>query len=215
VKASELFKISNLMSLFRILVIPLLWFFLAEPDRGSAIIALTIIILAAISDGLDGILARMRKEVSQLGMILDPFCDKVFAGALVVLLIIYRDFPVWLAVLILGRDLLILIAAAFLLKGQKIIVPANLTGKYAFASIAILLSCSVVRFEFGIELMTYISTVLIVASVFNYWRVLKYVKRGEQPPEFIDKPLYRYLRLAFSTALLMLLLIKLYEYLMI
>lgn len=213
-KAAELLKISNLMSIFRILVIPFLWVFLAKPDLESTLIALLIVILAAISDGLDGMLARMRNEVSQLGMILDPLADKVFVGALVILLVIYRDFPTWLAALILGRDLLILIVAALLLKGQKVIVPPNLTGKYAFVSIAVLLSCSVARFEFGVELMGYISTALIVASVFNYARVLKFVKRGETPPEFTDKPIYKYLRLTVLAIVILVLVIELFEFLM-
>ena len=210
----ELFKISNLMSLFRIMVIPLLWYFLSKEGREPALVAFLILFLAAISDGLDGLLARMRKEVSRLGMILDPFADKVFAGALVILLIIYRDFPVWLAVLILGRDLVILAAAAFLLKGKKIVVQPNLTGKYAFAAISVLLACSVIRFEFGFEIMTIISTALMVASIYNYRRVLSFAKRGETPPEFKDNRIYRYIRLLLSTALIIVLLVKLLELLM-
>ena len=211
---NELFKISNFMSLFRILVIPLLWYFLSRPGREPALIAFLIVCLAAVSDGLDGLLARMRNEVSRLGMILDPFADKVFAGALVILLVIYRDFPIWLAVLILGRDLVILAAAAFLLRGKEIVVQPNLTGKYAFAAISVLLACSVVRFKFGFEIMTIISTALIAASIYNYRRVLSFAKRGETPPEFKDNRIYRYIRLALSTALIILLLAKLLELLM-
>ena len=143
----ELLKLSNLMSLFRIMVIPLLWYFLSRPGREPALAAFFIVLLAAISDGLDGLIARMRNEESRLGMMLDPFADKVFAGALVILLVIYRDFPILLAVIILGRDLLILIAAAVLLRGQKILGPSSLTGKYSLVSITLLPGCLLIPFE--------------------------------------------------------------------
>ena len=206
----ELLKPSNLMSLFRIMVIPLLWYFLSKPGLEPAFIAFSIVLLAALSDGLDGFIARVRHEESRLGMLLDPFADKVFAGALVILLVIYRDFSLWLAVLILGRDLLIISFAAILLKGKEIVVPSNLTGKYAFAAISILLACSVMRFEFGVNLMTYISTVLIVASMFVYSRVLKHLVKEKTIPVFKDKPVFKYMRWTTTTLISLILIIKLY-----
>ena len=146
-------------------------------------------------------------------MLLDPFADKVFAGALVILLVIYRDFSVWLAVLILGRDLLIIAFAAILLKGKEIVVPSNLTGKYAFAAISILLACSVMRFEFGVNLMTYLSTVLIVASMFVYSRVLKHLAKERTLPVFNDKPVLKYMRWTTTTLISLILLVKLYGFL--
>lgn len=210
---SEFLKPSNLMSLFRIMVIPFLWYFMSKPGIEPAFIAFSIVLLAALSDGLDGLIARVRHEQSQLGMLLDPFADKIFAGALVILLVIYRDFAVWLAVLILGRDLLIIAFAAFLLRGQKIVVPSNLTGKYAFAAISILLACSVMRFEFGVNLMTYISTVLIVASMFVYSRVLKHLATEKTIPTFNDKPIFKYMRWTTTTLISLILIVKLYGFL--
>jgi len=213
VQLREFLKVSNLMSLFRIMVIPLLWYFLSRPGREPALAAFFIVLLAAISDGLDGLIARMRNEESRLGMMLDPFADKVFAGALVILLVIYRDFPILLAVIILGRDLLILIAAAVLLRGQKILVPSSLTGKYAFASISVLLACSVIRFEFGFEIMKVITTVLIAASIFVYNRVLKHLAKEKTLPSFNDKPIFKLIRWTITSLISLILLVKLYGFL--
>ncbi|MCH9024132.1 MAG: CDP-alcohol phosphatidyltransferase family protein [candidate division Zixibacteria bacterium] len=209
----EFLKLSNLMSLFRIMVIPLLWYFLSKPGREPALAAFFIVLLAAISDGLDGLLARLRDEESRLGMMLDPFADKVFAGALVILLIIYRDFPILLAVLILGRDLLILIAAAILLRGQKILVPSSLTGKYAFAAISVLLACSVIRFEFGFEIVKVIAIIMIAASMFVYGRVLKHLAKEKTLPSFNDKPVFKYMRWTTTSLISLILLVKLYGFL--
>ncbi|MEE8404050.1 MAG: CDP-alcohol phosphatidyltransferase family protein [candidate division Zixibacteria bacterium] len=209
----EFLKLSNLMSLFRIMVIPLLWYFLSKPGREPALVAFFIVLLAALSDGLDGLIARLRNEESRLGMLLDPFADKVFAGALVILLIFYRDFSVWLGVLILGRDLLILAFAAFLLRGQEILVPSSLTGKYAFGAISVLLACSVIRFEFGVNLMTYISTVLIVASMLVYGLVLKHLAKEKTLPVFNDKPIFKYMRWTTTSLISLVLIVKLYGFL--
>ena len=209
----ELLKLSNLMSLFRIMVIPILWYFLSKPGREPALIAFFIVLLAALSDGLDGFIARVRNEESRLGMLLDPFADKVFAGALVILLIFYRDFSNWLAVLILGRDLMILAFAAFLLKGQKILVPPSLTGKYAFAAISVLLACSVLRFEFGIKITEVITIVLIAASIFVYYRVLRHLAKEKTLPTFNDKPIFKYMRWTTTSLISLVLIIKLYGFL--
>ena len=209
----EFLKLSNLMSLFRIMVIPLLWYFLSKPGTEPALAAFFIVLLAALSDGLDGLIARLRNEESRLGMLLDPFADKVFAGALVILLIFYRDFSVWLAVLILGRDLLIIAFAAFLLRGQKILVPSSLTGKYAFGAISVLLACSVIRFEFGFEIMKVITIVMIAASMLVYGLVLKHLAKEKTLPVFNDNPIFKYMRWTTTALISLVLLIKLYGFL--
>ena len=101
-----------------------------------------------------------------------------------------------------------------MLKGKNIVAAPNLTGKYAFASISVLLACSVIRFEFGFEIMTYTSTILIGASIFNYQRVLSFLKKGEAPPEFNDKPVFKYIRMGISIILVAVIFFKLVEKLM-
>jgi len=207
---SEIFWLSNLLSLFRVLIIPLLWHFLAKGDSGSAYTALAILILAGLSDGLDGYLARKLNQISQLGMILDPLADKILALALVGMLVIYRDFPDWLAVLIVGRDVLILVAAAVLLKGSQVVVSSSITGKYAFFFIVALLACSTINFEYGVKLLTYVSTVLIVASLFIYARIFVRFFRGESLAPVQDKTVYKIIRVGLTAVVLLFLLAKLY-----
>ena len=90
------------------------------------------------------------------------------AVALVILLIFYRDFPLWLAIFILSRDLLILLASSILITKKKIVVPSNLTGKYAFASIVVLFAAYITTFDFGITLMVPIVVIFLTASLINY-----------------------------------------------
>jgi CDP-diacylglycerol--glycerol-3-phosphate 3-phosphatidyltransferase len=151
--------------------------------------------IAGLTDGLDGYLARRMNKVSDLGKALDPIADKIFAATLIVLLILFREFPIWLAVVVVGRDLLILLAGLILLKNRKIVPSSNLTGKYAFGSIAFLLGSYVIRFQFGIWLTTALSLVLIGASMVIYTRVFIGMKRTGKAAEFKDRNAYRLMRI--------------------
>ena len=193
--ASQWLQIANLVSLSRIAIIPFLGYYLARDDQTSVLICAALMILAGISDGLDGYLARRMGQVSKLGIALDPVADKVFAGALVLLLIFFRDFPVWLAAAIVGRDLLILVAGLVLLRGKDLVIPSNITGKYAFGVMAFLLGSYVIRFQFGIWFTTVVTVVMLILSTIVYARVFVFVKRGDAPPVFKDRPVYQVLRI--------------------
>ncbi len=191
-------QIPNLVSLSRVVLTPFVGYFLARGDNQSTLICVVLLLIAGITDGLDGYLARRLNQVSKLGIALDPVADKVFAGVLVVLLILYRDFPIWLAVAIIGRDLLILIAGSILLRGQKLVIPSNITGKYAFGVMAFLLGSYVIRFEFGIILTTWVTVALLILSTIIYARVFLRASRGRPQPDFVDKLLYKVLRIGAS-----------------
>ncbi len=209
VMSSQWFEIPNLVSLSRVVLTPFVGYFLAQGDGRSTLICAVILVVAGITDGLDGYLARRMGKVSQLGIALDPVADKIFAGVLVVLLILYRGFPVWLATAIIGRDVLIMLAGLLLLRGRKLVLPSNITGKYAFGVMAFLLGSYVIRFEFGIVLTTYATLILLVLSTLVYARVFVRVRKGLKAPVFEDKPVYKFLRIGGSVALLALFFYKL------
>jgi CDP-diacylglycerol--glycerol-3-phosphate 3-phosphatidyltransferase len=73
------------------------------------IVASVLFILASITDGLDGYLARKRKQITTLGMLLDPIADKIMVTSALVALVAYNPqvVKVWIAVVIIGREFLI------------------------------------------------------------------------------------------------------------
>ncbi|UCD65097.1 MAG: CDP-alcohol phosphatidyltransferase family protein [Candidatus Zixiibacteriota bacterium] len=197
---SPWFQIPNLISLSRIVLIPFVGYFLAQGDDRSTLVCAVLLIVAGVTDGLDGYLARRLNQVSRLGIALDPVADKIFAGALVVLLILYRDFPLWLAAAIVGRDLLILVAGLVLLRGKEMVVPSNITGKYTFFVIALLLGSYTINFQFGIWLTTLFTVVLLILSTAIYVRVFNRVRVGKAAPVFRDKPVYKFMRIGALVA---------------
>jgi CDP-diacylglycerol--glycerol-3-phosphate 3-phosphatidyltransferase len=208
----EIWKAPNLVSLSRVFLTPVVALFIAGQDTRSKLICLGLLILAAVTDGLDGWLARRTNNVSRLGIALDPVADKIFAGVLVVLLIAYRGFPLWLAGVIIGRDLLIMLAGLSLMRGRTISLPSNHTGKYAFSSIAVLLGSYVITFPFGIVLTTWTTLILLALSLVVYARTFVAVRRGRAFPRFADRPAYKLGRVLLTVALSAVFLYRLYFY---
>jgi cardiolipin synthase len=112
-----------------------------EPLEWQRFAAILIFLIASVSDGLDGYVARHYKQRSALGVILDPIADKGLLLSGIITLSIsnwskadpdYGRFPVWFPVLVITRDAVILVGAAvlYLLNG-KVDVKPNWTGKVA------------------------------------------------------------------------------------
>ena len=98
-------QIPNLLTLLRLgMTLPIAWLLL-EQQYGWALIWFA---LAGASDGLDGFLARRFGWVSRFGTIIDPLADKLLLVTSYICLCIVGDLPVWLAAVVLGRDLLLL-----------------------------------------------------------------------------------------------------------
>lgn len=108
-------NLPNSITLSRIASVPLLiWVLSAHspvnrfPGEQEAV-ASSLFILASITDGLDGYLARRRKQITTIGMLLDPLADKLMVTAAYIILVAYnpRIVPPWIAVLIIGREFLV------------------------------------------------------------------------------------------------------------
>lgn len=207
----EIFKIPNLVSLVRVLLIPFIGYYLAQPGGNSILIAFILILVAGITDGLDGFLARKMNQVSDFGIAFDPIADKIFAGLLIVLLVIYREFPLWLGFVIVGRDFLILSGGLLLLRGRKVVLPSNITGKYTFGAIAALLTSYVIRFEFGILWFTYITIIMIVLSLISYSFVFVKIRNNEKVERFQDTAFTSWGRKIGSALVLLFFIYKLYQ----
>ena len=141
---------ANKITLVRILMIPafvLMALYYGEsikrgqPEEWQRYTAIMIFLLAAVSDGLDGYIARRYNQKSALGVILDPIADKGLLLSGIITLSIsnwsdidpqYGQFPTWFPVLVISRDAVILIGSAVLhLLNGKVRVRPAWTGKVA------------------------------------------------------------------------------------
>src|SRR5688500_18550553 len=92
---NQLTSIPNLITYARIVEVPLVCWLLTIPDATARWIALILYVIAALSDFLDGYLARKLNQGSPLGKMLDPIADKLLVNALLIVLAFTGDFDRW------------------------------------------------------------------------------------------------------------------------
>ena len=139
-------KIPNILTIGRIILVPVFVVSFYIPGLLGDLIPFFIFLLASFTDFLDGLLARLYKEESKLGELLDPIADKIIVAAALVLLVmndIIRNYEVIAAIIILTREILISGLREFLAKSQ-ISMPVSGLAKFKtfiqMFSIAILLT---------------------------------------------------------------------------
>lgn len=150
------FNISNFLSFSRILfVFPTVYLY--SINRNDLVFILAF--FAMLSDFLDGYLARKLNQITDLGKILDPVADKILIGAVVISLTIFQDFPLWITLVIVIRDLVILLGAMFIYDKKKHVTSSNWPGKVTVTIIA----ATILSFMAG--LMT----------IFNFFVILSFI----------------------------------------
>jgi len=177
---------ANKITITRILLIPvfvLLAVYYGEsvqngqPQEGLRVAAILVFVVAALSDGIDGYLARRYNQRSRLGEILDPIADK---GLLLtaILTLTFSDwqfrFPTWFPVLVIGRDLVILTGAAVLqvVNGHLDVRP-SLLGKASTATQMIALAW--IMFQ-----LPHSSWPVWIAGIVTFVSMIGYVADGIQ-----------------------------------
>ena len=128
-------KLPNLLSILRILAVPIFVFLLIDPTPTSRLWATFIFVVASITDWLDGYIARAYKAESILGTLLDPLADKVLVmAALVMLAAVPAEprVPAWIVVVLLAREFLVTgLRSLAAVKGT--VVPASRWAKHKTA----------------------------------------------------------------------------------
>jgi len=140
------FKIPNILTIGRIIIVPFFVVSFFLPGFYGEIIPFLLFILASFTDFLDGLLARLYKEESKLGELLDPIADKIIVSAALILLVMngtIQNYEVIAAIIILTREILISGLREFLADVQIRIPVSSLAKSKTFIqmfSIAILLT---------------------------------------------------------------------------
>jgi len=207
--ARKVFTIPNLVSFSRILMVPVIGWLMTVETAEAFWASTALLALAIFTDFLDGWLARLLDQVSDLGKIIDPLADKLFVILVAIVLILLRDFPLWLAAIIIGKDVLIVGAGSLVIGRKRVVMASNVIGKYAFGAQAGLVVCYFLRFQFGQLAFTVASLALIAASLVSYGRALLFVLKAEEeevvvptPPQIIPTWLRLLAVAAFFAALL-------------
>ena len=124
-------KIPNILTIGRIIIVPIFVLTFFIPGFFGDLIPFFLFVLASFTDYLDGLLARLFKEESKLGELLDPIADKILVAAALILLVMngtIKNYEVIAAIIILTREILISGLREFLAKG-KVVIPVTSLSK--------------------------------------------------------------------------------------
>jgi CDP-diacylglycerol--glycerol-3-phosphate 3-phosphatidyltransferase len=168
----DFLTVPNLLSLLRIvLAVPFAAVMLSShPD--SRVWATVIIVLAALTDKLDGVLARKLHQESEWGRILDPVADKIGVATAAVVLLVLGELPLWFAGMVLGRDVLILAGGLVLKTRRGVVIPSNVLGKWTVGAMALLIFLLVIRqASLLTDVLLVLCTCLLAISLLEYVRV--------------------------------------------
>jgi CDP-diacylglycerol--glycerol-3-phosphate 3-phosphatidyltransferase len=122
------FNLPIALTLFRIVLVPLIIVFVISSDRVRVLIAAGIFVAASLTDWLDGFMARRRNQVTRFGTLLDPVADKLLVAAALVALVQVDMVRAWVAMIIIGRELAVTGLRGVALS-MGVVVPASSFGK--------------------------------------------------------------------------------------
>ena len=171
----RIWTISNLLSFSRVfLLAPLAYVLYSDfPNRQAWMAA--IIVLAGLTDFLDGYIARRLHQVTDFGKIIDPLADKITAGGAAILFVIAGLLPLWYLIVVVLRDLLLLLGGVYIKARKNIVTQSNWPGKVAVFFIAVVMLLSAVHapsLEGLREFMIWLSVLLMGVSFAIYVRRL-------------------------------------------
>lgn len=124
-------NIPNLLSISRILSVPLFILLMIDPTPLRALMAGLLFSVASATDWLDGFLARRWGQITKLGKLLDPIADKILITSALIMLIDIKgiNVPAWIAIVIISREFAVTGLRA-IASSDGIVIPAETMGKY-------------------------------------------------------------------------------------
>jgi cardiolipin synthase len=161
----DIFTISNVLSFLRIFLVIPIYIFIASDEQ---FYLLLFIIVGVATDMLDGYFARKFNQITMLGKILDPLADKICVAGGLIALTVYKEFPWWLMVIIIARDVIIIAGSIVVFLRRKIVAPSNWPGKITVLLITLLASAHILSIPWITGPLAAVVMAMIFYSAMRY-----------------------------------------------
>ncbi|MBU2226326.1 MAG: CDP-diacylglycerol--glycerol-3-phosphate 3-phosphatidyltransferase [Proteobacteria bacterium] len=178
----EIFNLPNTISMLRIGVIPILFLLLFSPGRVMSLVIAILFIAAALTDLLDGYVARRYQIVTTMGKFLDPIADKLIVNTAMILMIPIGRIPAWIVAVIVIRDFAV-DGIRTIASSERIFIQASPLGKRKTLCQIFAVSALMIHYPFiGVDahmvgmVILYIALVLTVVSGIDYF--IKFYRTG-------------------------------------
>ena len=170
-----MFNLPNILTCLRILMVPVLVAVLLTKFEGKEFVGLAIFLVAAITDFLDGFIARRFGLVTRLGKLLDPAADKILTSAVFISLVELGRAPAWIVVVIIGREFAISTLRS-VAATENVVIAASFSGKVKTTSQLIAIALLIFYQRLG-PLQQLADIALVVALVLSVYSGLEYAWR--------------------------------------
>jgi len=194
-------NLPNALTITRIFLVPLLLVVLLTgnfPDREAW--GFVVFLAAAMTDYLDGYLARRRSQVTTLGKLLDPIADKILISAALVALVQLGIAPGWMVIIVIGREFAVT-GLRSIASAEGVTIAASALGKYKMVSQVACCSCLIAGSSYPESMLLFLGKLLLwvvvalaIISMIYYFRTFWY-QIGESTKKKHDKDQNRKLEL--------------------
>ncbi len=175
--AVRVLNIPNLLSISRILAVPIFIILMLEPGPARALAAAVVFLFASATDWLDGYLARKWGQVTKMGKLLDPIADKILVASALIILVNINKEDAWLAIaaiVIIGREFAVTGLRA-IASGEGIVIPAETTGKYKTGTQIVAILSFVLDYHMETSWLTTLGwTALVIAVILSAYSAIQY-----------------------------------------
>ena len=174
-------NLPNLLSLIRLLLVPVFAAVFFSGGEYATQWALAIYVLASLTDILDGSIARRYHLITKLGRILDPLADKLMGAAVILCIALSGLVPWWAVAVFVLKELMMIVGALVLYKKDSDVPPSNWLGKsatFSFFVVCVVLMLFPAIPRMAASIMIGAALALSVASMVTY--AVKYFRLGRQ-----------------------------------
>lgn len=173
----RIWTIPNVLSFARlVLLAPIVWLLMEE----KRLPALVLMVLGALSDSLDGYIARRWNQCSDLGRVMDPFIDKVSVLTVMAVLVFHPayGFPLWVFLFLLVRELAVLLFGFVVIRKESRVLESARSGKNSALAVAL----AVLLFVLGIQPLGWVLLMVgLGLTVYSSWMyLLRFLNRTKE-----------------------------------
>ncbi len=171
-------NLANKITMLRIFLVPIFMFFLLTKMQHGAYIAVGVFIFAAITDGLDGYVARKWKQVTNFGKFIDPLADKLLVTAALISLVELGSLSSWVAMIIIGREFVVT-SLRIVAVSEGVIISASMWGKVKTITQIVAISAILLNnYPFSIFGFPFDKISMFLAVVFTIFSGVDYLMKN-------------------------------------
>lgn len=174
-KRREIWNLPNSITLVRISVVPFLFFLLSSPGPFWSLVLAALFVLAALTDFLDGYIARKYDLITTMGKFLDPLADKLIVNTAMILMIPIGRIDAWIVVIIIIRDLIV-DGIRSIASSEGIYIQASVLGKQKTVAQIIAVTALMIHYPFlGLNAHLVGTAILYAALLLTVYSGLDYL----------------------------------------